>query len=134
MPRHTHRTDRRPVTTIIRMGASHSEVTTKDQSTGEVVTIPLTGLAPHNRESLAVTLCELHGIGTRRQWGKHGRYLRDEAANRRRKAREEHAAVMAEREARELRRDKRKVKAKRTETAWMADRLAQANHPASMGA
>lgn len=83
MPRHHLKA--RPITTTIRMTSSAFDVHSVDTSRGEDVRIDLSRAEPYEKERLAATLCELHGIGTRKQWQKYGQMLKQEAAERKAK-------------------------------------------------
>lgn len=94
---------KRPIKTTIRMSASAFDVTSTDLTKevgeeGRVVVVNLVGAHPSAKESVAATLCELHGIGTKKQWAKYDKQMAKEAAERRAKwkaKRKDRAAVAA---------------------------------------
>ncbi|WP_269929977.1 hypothetical protein [Aminobacter sp. HY435] len=90
-----NRLARRNVSTTIRMTSAAFDMSTIDNDTGEVIHIPLANTSPAGREHLAKTLCELHGIGSRKQWSKYHEQKKAEAAERKARWRERRALQQA---------------------------------------
>lgn len=89
----------RTLTTIIRMTSSAFDVHSVDTQRGDDVRIDLSRAEPYEKERLAATLCELHGIGTRKQWQRYGQMLKKEAAERKAKWKARRKAKAANKEA-----------------------------------
>lgn len=91
-----NRLARRNVSTTILMTSSAFCMSTIDRDTGEAIDIPLLNTLPAEKEQLAKTLCELHGIGSRKQWSKYHEQKKAEAAERKAKWKERRAAKQEE--------------------------------------